>query len=204
MRRAERSAPRRSCCSALCPRAFSLFCPLGRALSEKYDLLAHRSAGFGASAGRADVLAPQAMGDFIAKAVDHFELERPHAVGPDIGTSSLLFDGGKPSRRLASITIGSGGAAFPLEVESTLKDIIDLPSTEPLLQMPWQRSSIRSWHSTELPSAGVRPRRLCAVVQRVALRRIHSAGSCVPARSRAACRSVVGHQNAGADHPGQA
>jgi pimeloyl-ACP methyl ester carboxylesterase len=118
------------------PESLFAFLPIWEALAERFDLLAVDLPGFGASAGRSDVIAPRAMGDFIAKAVDHFDLKRPHAIGPDIGTSSLLFAAASHPDVFASITIGSGGAAFPLEVESMLKEIIDLPSVEPLLQMP--------------------------------------------------------------------
>ena len=134
--RAERSAGETLLLLSPMPESIFAFLPTWNVLSENYDLLALDLPGFGASAGRANIIAPQAMGEFIAKAVDHFDLKRPHAVGPDVGTSSLLFAAANNPEALASITIGSGGAAFPLEVESTLKEIIDLPSIEPLLEMP--------------------------------------------------------------------
>jgi hypothetical protein len=31
------------------------------------------------------------MGEFIVRAADAFGLEKPHLVGPDIGTSAALF-----------------------------------------------------------------------------------------------------------------
>jgi len=134
--KAERGAAQTLLLLSPMPESIFAFLPIWEALSEHHDLLAIDLPGFGASAGRADVIAPQAMGGFIAKAVDHFDLKRPHAVGPDIGTSSLLFAAANHPEAFASITVGSGGAAFPLQVESTLKEIIDLPSIEPLLQMP--------------------------------------------------------------------
>ena len=47
--------------------------------------------GFGGSQGRPDVMAPEAMGEFIIHIVKAFGIDHPHAVGPDVGTPSLLF-----------------------------------------------------------------------------------------------------------------
>ena len=38
------------------------------------------------------LLAPRAMGQFVIRLADKFELENPHTVGPDIGTGALLFE----------------------------------------------------------------------------------------------------------------
>jgi pimeloyl-ACP methyl ester carboxylesterase len=112
------------------PESIYAFLPIWSALSAKYDLLAVDLPGFGKSQGRPEVIAPEAMGTFIAGLVSHFELERPHAVGPDIGTSSLLFAAANNPGIFRTVTIGSGGASFPLEVESTLKDLIEAPSID--------------------------------------------------------------------------
>ncbi len=114
------------------PESILAYRPIWGQLAERYDIVAIDLPGFGGSEGRPDVIAPEAMGDFVVKAIHHFGLERPHAVGPDIGTSSLLFAAANHPDAFASITVGSGGAAYPLEVESSLKALIELPSLEPL------------------------------------------------------------------------
>lgn len=38
--------------------------------------------GFGRSEGRADLMSPEAMGDFVIKLAQHFGIDRMHAVGP--------------------------------------------------------------------------------------------------------------------------
>jgi len=134
--RAERAGAETLLLLSPMPESILAFLPIWGALAENYDLLAVDLPGFGASAGRVDIMAPAPMGDFIAKAVDHFGLKRPHVIGPDVGTSAVLFAAASHPDAFASITIGSGGVAYPLQVESTLKDIIDLPSVEPLLEMP--------------------------------------------------------------------
>jgi pimeloyl-ACP methyl ester carboxylesterase len=117
------------------PESILAFLPIWASLAERYDVLALDLPGFGGSEGRPDVIAPEAMGNFIANAARHFGLERPHAIGPDIGTSSLLFAAANHPDAFASITVGSGGAAYPLEVESTLKELIAAPSLEPLMNI---------------------------------------------------------------------
>ena len=54
-------------------------------------LIAVDHPGFGRSEGRADLMSPEAMGDFIIKLARHLGIDRMHAVGPDVGTSALLF-----------------------------------------------------------------------------------------------------------------
>jgi pimeloyl-ACP methyl ester carboxylesterase len=100
--------------------------------AERYDVLALDLPGFGRFEGRLDVIAPEAMGNFIIEAVRHFGLDRPHAIGPDIGTSPILFAAASHPDAFSSITVGSGGAAYPLDLGSLLKEWIDYPSPEPL------------------------------------------------------------------------
>lgn len=117
------------------PESIFAFLPIWTSLAERYEVLALDLPGFGRSEGRPDVIAPEAMGNFIASAARHFGLEKPHAIGPDIGTSSLLFAAANHPDLFASIAIGSGGAAYPLDVTSTLRDLIAAPSLEPLLNI---------------------------------------------------------------------
>ncbi len=114
------------------PESIFAFLPTWARFTEHYDVLALDLPGFGRSEGRPEVIAPEAMGDFIAEAVRYFGLDRPHAIGPDVGTSALLFAAANHPDLFSSITVGSGGAAYPLEVESTLKELIEAPSLAPL------------------------------------------------------------------------
>lgn len=109
------------------PESLMAFLPIWERLTASYDVLALDLPGFGGSEGRANVIAPEAMGDFIEKAVRHFGLVRPHAVGPDVGTSALLFAAANHPQAFASITIGSGAVSYPLDVASALADLIAAP-----------------------------------------------------------------------------
>ena len=53
------------------------------------------------------------MAEFVVKAIDAFELQNPHTLGPDNGTSTLLFAAASQPGRLRSIVIGGGTAASP-------------------------------------------------------------------------------------------
>ena len=48
-------------------------------------------------------------------------LERPHIVAPDVGTSAALFAAATHPERFASVTVGTGGAAVPLQLGEPLR-----------------------------------------------------------------------------------
>src|SRR4029077_16208134 len=73
------------------------------------------------------LLSVRAMGEFVIRLLDMFELENPHAVGPDIGTGSLLFAAATHPGRLRSLVVGGGASAFPLAGGSPLKEGIEAP-----------------------------------------------------------------------------
>ncbi len=118
----------------LSPWPESLYCfePMWDQLAEHAHLVAIDLPGFGHSEGRANLFNSRAMGDFILTLADAFELEQPHAVGPDIGTSALLFAASADATRLRSLVVGGGGAAVPLQLGVELKQIVDAPSVSDL------------------------------------------------------------------------
>jgi pimeloyl-ACP methyl ester carboxylesterase len=96
-------------------------------LAEFARLVAIDLPGFGQSERREDLLSPRAMGMFVLRLIDDWELGHPHVVGPDVGTGAVLFAASEDLDRFPSAVVGSGGASFPLEVAGALKDIIDAP-----------------------------------------------------------------------------
>src|SRR5262245_3051444 len=60
-------------------------------LATSTRLVAIDLPGFGRSERRDTLMSPRAMGDFLVRAADAFGLERPHIVGPDVGTAAALF-----------------------------------------------------------------------------------------------------------------
>jgi pimeloyl-ACP methyl ester carboxylesterase len=70
------------------------------------------------------------MGEFVIRVADTFGLENPHVVGPDIGTGASLFAAALYPGRLRSLVVGSGGVAFPLQLDGVLKDWVEAPDLE--------------------------------------------------------------------------
>jgi pimeloyl-ACP methyl ester carboxylesterase len=112
------------------PESVFAFEPMWERLAEHTHLVAVDLPGFGHSQRRDALLSPRAMGGFVLRLADAFGLEQPHAVGPDIGTGALLFAAALYPGRLRSLVIGSGGAAFPLQLGNVLKDWVEAPDLE--------------------------------------------------------------------------
>jgi pimeloyl-ACP methyl ester carboxylesterase len=104
-------------------------------LSSAGHVLAVDLPGFGHSEGRVDLFSPQAMGRFLVGLIDQWELGAPHVFGPDIGGPVALFAAAESPSSLASAIIGNGAAAYPLEVDGNLKELIANPDFESLLAL---------------------------------------------------------------------
>ena len=76
-------------------------------------------------------MTPRAMGEFIVRAADAFGLERPHLVGPDVGTSAALFAAAGHLGRFLSLVVGTGGAAVPIQLGDPLREWVFAPDLEP-------------------------------------------------------------------------
>src|SRR6201987_3924022 len=109
------------------PESLFTFEQMWSRLGEHAHLVAIDLPGFGHSERRNDLLTSSAMGEFVAHVVEEFGLASPHAVGPDIGTSALLFTAAKHPGLLRSIVVGNGTAAVPIQIGSVLKDVVEGP-----------------------------------------------------------------------------
>jgi pimeloyl-ACP methyl ester carboxylesterase len=67
------------------------------------------------------------MADFVIDAAAHFGITRMHAMGPDIGTPTLLFAAAKQPDLFESLVVGGGAAKAELAT-GQLKEIIASPS----------------------------------------------------------------------------
>lgn len=100
-------------------------------LAATTHLVAIDLPGFGRSERNDALMSPRAMGDFIIRAADAFALEHPHVVGPDVGTAAALFAAAKQPGRFASLVIGTGGAAVPIQLGEPLREWVFAPDLEP-------------------------------------------------------------------------
>jgi pimeloyl-ACP methyl ester carboxylesterase len=98
-------------------------------LAAEATLVALDLPGFGRSEGRADVMSPKAMGQFLPKVIAAFGLRRIHAIGPDVGTSALLFTASSHPDLFESLVVGSGATDAALAAGG-LKDIVNAASTK--------------------------------------------------------------------------
>jgi pimeloyl-ACP methyl ester carboxylesterase len=99
-------------------------------LSGIARLLAIDLPGFGQSERRTDLLSPPAMGEFLIRVLDEWDIRDPHLVCPDVGTPAALFAAASHPERIRSLVVGSAGTANPLEVSGALKQLIEAPSID--------------------------------------------------------------------------
>ena len=102
------------------PESVYAFAPMWASLADHARLFAVDLPGFGASERREDLLSPRAMGEFLAQLIAEADLGRPHIVGPDVGTSAALFAAAAHPERIASVIVGTGGTAVPLQLGEPL------------------------------------------------------------------------------------
>jgi pimeloyl-ACP methyl ester carboxylesterase len=102
------------------PESLFAFAPIWATLAEHARLFAVDLPGFGASERRDELLSPRAMGDFLARLIAEVDLGRPHVVAPDVGTAAALFAAAAHPERIASVIVGTGGAAVPLQLGEPL------------------------------------------------------------------------------------
>src|SRR5262245_61016173 len=112
------------------PESVHAFASMWATLAEHARLFAVDLPGFGASERRDDLLSPRAMGGFLAQLIVEADLGRPHIVAPDVGTSAALFAAAAHPERIASVIVGTGGAAVPLQLGEPLRSWVLDPDLE--------------------------------------------------------------------------
>ena len=117
------------------PESVYAFAPMWETLAEHARLFAIDLPGFGASERRDDLLSPRAMGGFLARLIVEADLGRPHIVAPDVGTSAALFAAAAHPERIASVVVGTGGAAVPLELGEPLRSWVLDPDLDKYRRM---------------------------------------------------------------------
>ena len=75
------------------------------------------------------------MGGFLAQLIVEADLGRPHIVAPDVGTSAALFAAADHPERIASVIVGTGGAAVPIELGEPLKSWVLDPDLDKYRRM---------------------------------------------------------------------
>lgn len=91
--------------------------------------------GFGHSDQSAELIAPDAMGNFLARLIDEWALGSPHVVGPDVGTAAALFLAATSPEKVTSLSVGGGAVRFPIEAGGALEGVIEAPSLDAVRQL---------------------------------------------------------------------
>jgi pimeloyl-ACP methyl ester carboxylesterase len=117
------------------PESLYAFAPIWATLAERARLFAVDLPGFGASEARDDLFSPRAMGEFLADLIAEADLGTPHIVAPDVGTSAALFAAAAHPERIASVIVGTGGAAVPLQLGEPLASWVLDPNLDKYRQM---------------------------------------------------------------------
>jgi pimeloyl-ACP methyl ester carboxylesterase len=117
------------------PESVYAFAPIWPTLVEHARMFAVDLPGFGASERRDDLMSPRAMGGFLAHLIAEADLGRPHLVAPDVGTSAALFAAAAYPERIASVIVGTGGAAVPIELGEPLRSWVLDPDIDKYRRM---------------------------------------------------------------------
>jgi pimeloyl-ACP methyl ester carboxylesterase len=131
------------------PESVLCYDPVWSRLSDTAHLVAIDLPGFGRSERKDALMTPRAMGDFIARAADAFDLEQPHIIGPDVGTAAALFAAAAHPGRFLSLTVGTGGPALPLQLGDPLREWVLAPDLEPYRRIDGRRFVERAMDTLE-------------------------------------------------------
>jgi len=99
-------------------------------LAQRFHVIAIDLPGFGQSERRLDLYTPKAMGAFLVNLINEWRLGPVHLVGPDVGTSALLWAAATNPQLVRSLVIGGGAMALPLQTGGALKTIIEAPNMD--------------------------------------------------------------------------
>jgi len=117
------------------PESILAFTRIWATLAEHARLFAVDLPGFGASERSDGLLSPRAMGGFLSRFIVQADLGRPHLVAPDVGTSAALFAAAAHPERIASVTVGTGGAAVPIDLGEPLRSWVLDPDLDTYRQI---------------------------------------------------------------------
>ena len=112
------------------PESILAFLPTWDMFSALGPVVAVDLPAFGLSESRADVRAPEPLGEFVVRIIEAFSLDQPHVVAPDVGTPACLFASANHPGIFKSLVIGSG-ATDHTDIGGILDEIVNAPSFEP-------------------------------------------------------------------------
>lgn len=96
-------------------------------LAERFDLVAVDLPNHGGSDAAPNVTTVDEQATFFGEILDHFKLQRPHVVAPDIGTPTVLRFLAEHPERIASVVGGDAGTVAPIKGELGFRLVVTAP-----------------------------------------------------------------------------
>jgi pimeloyl-ACP methyl ester carboxylesterase len=81
--------------------------------------------GFGGSTGGFEYMSFKAQGDFLKDFLNHFDIQSPHLLGPDVGMPAIVYYTGTYDNDVKSLLIGDGPAIDPSSNASAIRKMVD-------------------------------------------------------------------------------
>lgn len=94
------------------------------ALSEYFNILAFDIPGFGLSPPPSHHMSPRKLGDVVIQIMDHFNIDKTHLVGPDVGVPISLAAVSQQPQRFESLNIFDGPGHYPPQMSPILNAVI--------------------------------------------------------------------------------
>jgi pimeloyl-ACP methyl ester carboxylesterase len=107
------------------PQSILAYAPIWEILAKSFNLYAYDMPGFGGSEGGFEYMSFKAQGDFVKAFLEHFQIESPHLLGPDVGMPALLHYVGTHENTVKSLLVGDGPAINPSSNASSIRKMVN-------------------------------------------------------------------------------
>ncbi len=105
------------------PQSIYAYTPIWGRLITKYNVYAYDMPGFGRSEGNEEYMHFEKQGKFLKRFIEHFKIEKPHIIGPDIGMAAALNYVTNFPNDVESLLIGDGPGINPSKNGSLIKKL---------------------------------------------------------------------------------
>jgi len=105
------------------PQSIYAYTPIWGKLTEKYNVYAYDMPGFGRSEGSEEDMHFAKQGKFLKSFIEHFKIEKPHIIGPDIGMAAALNYVSNFPNEVESLLVGDGPGISPSKNGSLIRKL---------------------------------------------------------------------------------
>lgn len=106
------------------PQSIVAYAPIWNKLKKDYNIYAYDMPGFGRSEGGEEYMNFKMQGIFLEKFINHFNIRKPHIVGPDVGMAAALYYVCNLPNEVESLIIGDGPGVSPSQNGSLINKIV--------------------------------------------------------------------------------